>query len=243
MSLRRWMLVLAVAVAVPAMAVADEVVLISGTTVKQAASGRRPRHDPVGVARRGRRQARGEHDHRADRPDRLDPLRRPAAEHGACRVERGRRPAREGGRSLQEGGHRGRGEAARRAGRAVQAGRGHRRPRPGRPQPRRGGDRPCSKDSSAPSRPAGTPASALESLARLQLQKGDFAQVEKTIGSLVEAPGRGRPRGGSPRQGLGQEGGPRRGDRRARPSDQGRRRRARSASARPGSPGPRASPA
>ena len=61
---------------------------------------------------------------------------------------------------------------------------------------------------------------ALDTLARLQIQKGDFAAVEKTIAAMSRLPRR-RPRRGPARQTLRQAGPARPGDRRVRPPDPG----------------------
>jgi tetratricopeptide (TPR) repeat protein len=187
MSVRRWMLVLAVAVAVPAMAVADEVVLVSGTTVKQAASGRV----------RGTIQSESP----AEVVVRLgaNTITVPTDQIVSVRYD-GQPPSMALAESNEAGGQLAKAaDFYKKAAAESEA-------KPLIAQAARFKQAEVTADLALadPSRAAEAvtllegfirsfPASrqtvaALESLARLQLQKGDFTQVEKTIGSLAKIP-------------------------------------------------------
>ena len=165
---------------------ADDVVLIPGSTVKQAIGGRVRGQVAVGIAQRGRGQAGREHDLRADRPDRVDPLRRPVGDAPARRDPRGGRPACRGGRPLQESGRRVGRQAVRLADGPLSRGRcsptwpwSSRRA-----QGRQGPARPVRANLS--DQPHIIP--AREALARIQFAAGDFKGAEATIAELAKLP-------------------------------------------------------
>ena len=146
-----------------------------------------PRAGPVGVARRGRGQAGREHDGGPDRPDRLDPLRRPAGQLQLAET-------RETGGQLAEAADLYKKAAGEAAGKpfVLQTALYREAAALGRPGARRARADQGRQGSAAPVRPT-YPNSrhiipAREDLARLQLSTGDFAAAEATIAELAKLP-------------------------------------------------------